>query len=140
MTVIQDHANAVLGLLTASVPGSTRVLDGFVPVGTVRPYLLVYMFQLTPDAGQAPDAVSFTYDSDVIDWRVYCHSVADNGAAARAVAGQARAALLNVTPVIAGRQCFPIRHREGMPPQRDEETGVLVMDLVDVYGFRSVPG
>jgi hypothetical protein len=46
--------------------------------------------------------------------------------------------VLDVTPVVAGRVCFPIRWREGSPPQRDEATGPLVMDVVDVYSFTSV--
>lgn len=138
---IQAHANAVLGLLVApSVPATTGLHDGAVPVGAARPYILVYFYLMTPDGLAAPDAVALTFDSDVVDLWVYCHCVGDNATAARAVSAQARAALLNVTPTVSGRVCFPIRQRESQPPQRDEETGALVMDQVDVYAFRSVPG
>lgn len=138
---VQAHANAVLGLLVPpSVPATTAVLDGAVPDGTVRPYLLVYMYLITPDGLQAPDAVSLNFDSDVVDFRIYCHCVGDNASAARGVSGQARVALLNVTPSVASRACFPIRWNEGNPPHRDEQSGSLVMDQVDVYAFRSVPG
>lgn len=136
----QAHANAVLGLLVPpSVPVTTGVLDGFVPDGTPRPYLLVYMYLMTLDGLQAPDAVPLSFDSDVVDFWIYCHCVGGDAVAARSVSAQARLALLNVTPSVAGRSCFPIRHREGSPPRRDEETGPLVMDQVDVYSFRSLP-
>lgn len=136
---IQAHANAVLGLLTASVPATTGVYDGEVPDAPKKQYLLVYMYLMTPDGLAAPDAVSLNFDSDVVDLWVYCHCVGEDAIAARAISAQARTALLNVTPVVTGRTCFPIRWREGQPPRRDEETGALVMDQVDVYGFRSVP-
>jgi hypothetical protein len=137
---VQAHANAVLGLLVPpSVPATTAVLDGVVLAGTTRPYLLVYTYLMTPDGLAAPDAVSLNFDSDVVDFWVYCHCVGDDATAARAVSAQARTALLNVTPAIVSRACFPIRQRESSPPQRDEQTGPLVMDQVDVYSFRSVP-
>lgn len=137
---VQAHANAVLGLLVPpNVPATTAVLDGAVPAGTVRPYLLVYMFLMTPDGLQAPDAVSLNFDSDVIDFFIHCHCVGADAVGARAVSDQARLALLNVTLLIASRECFPIRQRESSPPQRDEETGPLAMDQVDKYSFRSVP-
>lgn len=141
---IQAHANAVLGLLVPPNVTAT-VLDGAVPKAIppaqpqARPYLLVYMYLMTPDGVQAPDKVSLNFDSDVVDFWIYCHCVGDDAAAARAVSAQARLALLNVTPTVAGRTCFPIRWREGQPPRRDEETGDLVMDQVDIYGFTSVP-
>lgn len=134
------HANAVLGLLNASVPATTGVYDGEVPDAPKKQYLLVYMYLMTPDGLAAPDAVSLNFDSDVVDLWVYCHCVGEDAVAARAISAQARTALLNVTPVVTGRTCFPIRWREGQPPRRDEETGALVMDQVDVYAFRSVPG
>lgn len=135
---IQAHADAVLGLLVPAAV-TVPVLDGFVKPGTVRPYLLVYMYLETPDGLEAPDAVSLNFDSDVVNFWIYCHCVGDDAKAARAVSAQARLALLNVTPVVGTRSCFPIRNRPGSPPRRDEETGPLVMDQVDVYTFRSIP-
>jgi hypothetical protein len=138
---IQAHANAVLGLLVPpAVPATTGVYDGEVPDAPKAQYLLVYMFLQTPDGLAAPDAVPLTFDSDVVDFWIYLHCVGGDAIAARAMSAQGRAALLNVTPVIANRACFPIRWREGNPPRRDEETGPLIMDQVDVYSFRSVPG
>jgi hypothetical protein len=143
---IQDHFDAFKALLSAAPggPPSLVVCDGIVPDGTNPPYTLVYFAIQTPDGLVAPDAVNLTADSDVIDARAIVHSVgADPQAAraARAQAGRARAALLNVTLTITGRTCFPIRWIDGQPPQRNEEVpGSPVFDQVDVYGFRSVPG
>jgi hypothetical protein len=140
VSTTQDHANAVLALLDADNAAPALVfLDGAVPSGQLPPYVLVYLMLQTPDGLAAPDKVSLDFNSDVVDLWVYCHCVGGNAAAARAVSARVRAALLNVTPTIANRVCFPIRWREGNPPQRDESTGVLVQDLVDVYGLITVP-
>jgi hypothetical protein len=141
VSTTQAHANAVLALLDAdNAPPALVVYDGVVPDGGTAPYVLVYMYLMTPDGLAAPDAVPLTFDSDVVDWWIYCHCVGGNAAAARSVSDRVRVALLNVTPTIAGRSCFPIRWREGQPPQRSEETLQTVFDQVDVYGLRSVPG
>lgn len=141
---IQDLADAFLALArSAAGSPSLQVLDGAVPIGTVAPYALVYFYIETPDGLVAPDAVPLTFDSDVIDAFAYIHCIgADPQAAraARAVAGRVRAAILNQTLTVAGRSCFPIRWDSGQPPQRNELTGVVEFDQVDVYKFRSVPG
>lgn len=137
---IQDHANAFLALLQA-VPGMTTY-DGAVPrAPTVPPerYALVYFSIENPDGVAAPDKTSLTFDAVAINARAYVHCVGGNAMSARAVSGLVRDAVLNVTPSVAGRSCFPIRWLEGQPPQRDESSGPLVMDLVDVYGWTSVP-
>jgi hypothetical protein len=138
---IQAHARAVLDLLDAdNTAPALVVLDGFVPAGQEPPYVLVYFYVATPDGLTAPDKVSLNFDSSVVDLWAYCHSVGGNAVAARAVATRVRTALLDVTPVVSGRSCFPIRWREGQPAGRDELTGPLIVDQVDVYGFTSVPG
>lgn len=138
---IQDHANWVLARLGAD-PELT-VLDGVVPQGAVPPYVLVYFLIQTPDGLAAPDKVRLSGDSDVIELWIYAHCVGGGPNAAsnsRAVAGRVRKQLLNVRPVIAGRLCFPVRWREGQPPQRNEEIpGQVVTDLVDVYGLTTTP-
>jgi uncharacterized protein YndB with AHSA1/START domain len=150
---IQDEADGFLALL-ASASGSPalKVFDGAVdqdsafdgPVADLEPpYALVYFYIETPDGLAAPDAVSLTFDSDVIDAWAYVHCVGAEpqaARAARAVAGRARATVLNKTLTVAGRSCFPIRWREGQPPQRNEDTGPVVFDQVDAYSWRSVPG
>lgn len=135
---IQDHANALLALLAADA--QLTVYDGAVPDSPAAQYALVYFYVETPDGLTAPDKVPLTFNSDVITAHVYVHCVGGNAVAARAISGRVRSLLQNVTLTIASRSCFPIRWVEGSPPQRDESTGPLVMDLVDVYGWTSVPG
>lgn len=134
---IQAHANAFLDRLRTDA--QLKVFDGAVDKGATPPYALVYLTFWTPDGELAPDKVPLTFNSDVVELRGYCHCVGANAVAARAVAQRVRAALLNQRLTIAGRACFPIRWKDGNPDQRDETTGVLVMDQVDVYGFTSVP-
>jgi hypothetical protein len=141
---IQDLFDAFKALLLTA-PGSPAlvVYDGSVDDGAVPPYAKVDFYIETPDGLTAPDAVPLTFDSDVIDARAYVHCVGGDpqaARAARAVAGRVRAAVLNKTLTVTGRSCFPIRWREGQPPQRNEETLTVVQDLVEVYGWRSVPG
>jgi len=142
---IQDLADALLAQL-ATAPGgppSLTVYDGAVPDNPAVAYALVYFYIETPDGLVAPDAVPLTFDSDVIDAFAYIHCVGadpQGARAARAVAGRVRAAILNQTLTVAGRSCFPIRWDSGQPPQRNELTGVVEFDQVDVYKFRSIPG
>ncbi len=135
----QAHADAVLALLAAT-PGSPPlvVLDGYVPTNTLPPYSVVYF------AFESLDADDLTSN---LDWQslrlncsIYVHSVGGNGKAARAVAARVRTALLDVTPTVTGRSCFPIRHIDNTVADRDESTGVLIVDIVDVYRLSSVPG
>jgi hypothetical protein len=138
---LQAHAQAVLTLLDAdNTAPALVVLDGNVPVGQLPPYVLCYFMVGTPAADQQPDKADLSYDATAVEVRAYCHSVGGNAAAARAVATRVRTALLNVTPTVAGRACFPIRWQDGLVPQRDESTGTVVFDAVDVYGFTTVPG
>lgn len=137
---IQEHADWVLEQLRADT--DLTVYDGTVPKSPAPRYVLVYLMLQTPDGLAAPDKVRLSNDSDVIDLWIYCHCVGTGQLAAsnaRAVAGRARNQLLNVQPVIAGRVCFPVRWREGQPPQRNEETLTTVLDLVDVYGLVTKP-
>lgn len=137
---VQAHADAVLALLNAATgtPALT-VLDGSVPQGAALPYVLVYLSDRTPGAADVPDSTPLQGDSDRLVTTIYCHCVGGNAKAARAVAQRVRGALLNVTPAIAGRICWPIRADEDQPPQRDETTGPVVMDLVSMYRLESVP-
>jgi hypothetical protein len=142
---VQDLADAFLvQLATASGgPPNLAVYDGAVPDSPAVAYALVYFYIETPDGLQAPDASSMVFDSRAIDAVAYVHCVGGEpqaARAARAVAGRVRSALLDVTLTIPGWSCFPIRWREGQPPQRNEDTGRTVFDQVDVYVFRAIPG
>lgn len=137
MSTIQDHADAVLNLLRAD--SLLTVYDGQV-TGTADHYVLVYTFRQLPSGELAPDKTSLVGDSTTVDMRFYCHCVGVDAIAARAVQGRVQTALLDVTPSVAGRNCFPIRWSEGTQAARNEETGSLVVDAVDVYSLVSVPG
>jgi hypothetical protein len=134
--VIDEHAAAVLALLAAAPgPPALNVHDGKVPPGTdpaIKPYVLTYF-----DAGN-PD-LTFVGRSHTFQLGATCHSVGATARAARMVADRVRSALLDITPTVAGRKCYPIRWDSGVPPQRDESTGASVFSQVDVYILRSVP-
>lgn len=136
MSSIQAHADAFLALLRADA--LLTVYDGIVS-GASDHYALVYCFRQLPGADAAPDKTALTGDSTTVDMRFYVHCVGVDAVAARAVQGRVEARLLDVTPVVAGRACFPIRWLEGQQLVRDEETLSSVFDAVDVYGFISVP-
>lgn len=127
------HAVALLALLEAGVPQT--VYDGAAPNPMpARPYVLAYISVATPEES------SIEGSSDVTTARLYAHCVGDNAQAARTVAKAVRDALLNATPTIEGRTVNPIRHEDSRAPERDETTGTLVMDAVDVYALTSWPG
>jgi hypothetical protein len=134
--MIDEHMAAVLALLNAVITPPRKVFDGKVDANTdpaATPYVLVY-----------PDSNDPEFDFEANPWRfemtVTCHCVGGNAQAARQMADLARTALLAVRPTISGRTCFPITREPGTPPQRDESTGVLVMDQIDQYVLRSIPG
>lgn len=136
---VGPHAQAFLTLLAAA-PGSPAlvVYDGVVPSSPstpLPPYVVAYFTITTPDEA----AVGMEAVPDWVDCAAYLHCVGGNGAASRAVAGRVRATLLGAQPTVTGRSCSRIRHAESQPPQRDESTGRLVFDLVEVYQFRSLP-
>jgi hypothetical protein len=135
--VDKAHADAFLGLLHAALdPVPIAVYDGLVPSPfpdvKAAPWVLVYFDADWPidGAGNSLDGTARTY---VL--RAYCHSTGATAAAARAIAGQVRAAVLNVRPTVAGRTSGMVRHAGGQPPNRDETLGFLVMDKADVYEF-----
>ncbi|MBX6358154.1 MAG: hypothetical protein IRZ05_20185 [Micromonosporaceae bacterium] len=132
--MIQAHADAILDLLRADP--DLNVHDGHVPDGSEPPYVLVYIADSDPEQSNSH---SLTAESERHVMWAYCHCVGANQIAARAVAQRVRAALLDVTPTIPGRVCWPIRREEGQPADRDESTGQVVVDLVDVYRLESVP-
>jgi hypothetical protein len=138
VSTVQAHANAVLALLRADAV--LTVYDGAVPTGAPDHYVVVDMYRVTQDGVAAPDKTDLTFTATAVDFWVYAHCVGGDAAAVRAVAGRVEDRLLNVTPTVAGRSCFPIRHRDSSPPTRDELSGPLVQELTDVYGFLSIPG
>lgn len=132
-----EHAAAVLALLDAdNVPPALVVCNGYVPVGVLPPYVLVYFADADPELAESR---SLAGASQRYVLRAICHSVAGNATAALALAARVRAALLDVRPTVTGRSCFPIRREDGQPLDRDESTGVLIVDKIDSYRLESVP-
>lgn len=127
----QALANAGLELLRADVgPPPLVVLDGHVPDGTQPPYVLVYTTVEWPE-GRPTDSLDGRSRSPVVRW--YLHCVGATAASARAVGQRARTQLLNKRPTIPGLDLGLIRQEQAVPPNRDETTGVVVMDAISVY-------
>lgn len=138
--MLQAHAQSILDLLDAdNTAPALVVLDGKVPTGTVAPYVLVYFRFARPGADAEPDKADLSFDQVSLRVVATAHSVGGTASAARAVAVRVAAALLNVTPSVASRSCFPVRWSDGRDAQHDETTGATVFDQVDVYEFTSVP-
>lgn len=134
--MIDEHAAAMLTLLTAAVTSPRKVFDGKVDDNTdprANPYVLAYFDSADPEFDKEANAWRFETTATV-------HCVGGSAQAARQMADLARAALLAVRPSISGRSCFPITRETGTPAQRDESTGVLVFDQIDTYTLRSLPG
>lgn len=136
MTTIAAHVDAVLALIRSAAGPPLTVYDGAVPRGGVPPYVLVYFADADPEL---TDSRPLDGASERYVLRAYVHSVHGSATAARILGDRVRAVLLDVVPTVVGRVCWPIRREDGQPPQRDESTGVLVMDRVDVYRLESVP-
>lgn len=135
MTDLIDQAISSVALTLLAADPNLTVLDGAVPNGTARPYVLVYTTLSRPsdDLDNAADGRTRVW---VARW--ICHCVGDNAAAARGVAQRVRTQLLDVQPTVAGLSCGLIRmEADEQPPQRDESTGVLVMDAVVTYRLRA---
>lgn len=133
----KEHAQVMLDLAAGPGLGTTlTVLDGANPDNVPPPYVLVYFVDSDPED---TDSRSVEDAPGRFVVRGYFHLVGETAAATRALGDKLRARLLGVTPTIAGRSCFPIRREDSTQPQRDESTGRLVMDRVDVYRLASEP-
>lgn len=126
--VPQPTAAAFLALLGSNA--NLTVVDGDVGVGQEPPYIVVYT------AGGPDEGDNLGRRSNEATVRAYCHSVGETAAAARIIAGQAAATIVDQRLTVAGWSCGPIKRELSNPPERDESTGVVVMDQVDVYRWR----
>lgn len=129
--MIVEHAAAVVALLVAD--SNLTVFDRPVPDLTVPPYVRPYI------SVDNEVSVSFADEQGQANFRITTHSVGASDAASWIVADRVRGCLHAVRPVVEGRSCWKIRHEFGIPPQPDESTGRLVLDVVDVWTFSSVP-
>lgn len=134
---VQAHADAILARLrSATGSPSLVVYDGQVPEKPAGAYVVVYLHAETPEL---PDSRSVQGGSERFVVNIYCHCVGGAALAARGIAQRVRGVLLDAVLTVPGRRCWPVRHADSQPPQRDETTGVLVMDQVDTYRLESVP-
>lgn len=127
------HAAPILAALNSSGAPALRVFDGSVDARTVPPYLVAYI------STTAPEATSLEEPWDKVTCTAVIHYVGSNAAACRVLADRGWAALLGLTPEIDGRDCGPIRLVDSQPPRRDESTGQLIVDQVDVFEYASLP-
>lgn len=143
MTDGLDQALAAAGIALLQADANLTLYDGGVPSPTPQPpYVVVYTTIDRPsdDPDNAVDGKTRVW---VARW--ICHCVggglganpAQAAQAARAVAQRVRTQLLDVRPVIAGLSPGLIRWEQSTPPQRDETTGVPVMDAVEIYRLRA---
>lgn len=134
----QALANAGIALLQADLgPPPLVVYDGVVPATASANggYVLVYTTISRP-SDDPDNALVGRTGVWVVRW--ICHCVGGTASGARAVAQRVRTALLDVRPTVAGLSCGLIRMEgDSQPPQRDETTGVLVMDAVETYRLRA---
>lgn len=123
--VPQPVAAALLALLGTNA--NLTVVDGDVDVDQQPPYVVVYV------VGAPREGDNLNARSNWATPRAYLHSVGMTPAAARIVAGQAASTIVDQRLTVAGWSCGPIKNELSNPPERDESTGVAVMDQVDVY-------
>lgn len=125
-----DENLAQSALLLLAATGIPVVDDERVAAALPSRYFRVYTATERPaDAdGNALSGLSSTWTT-----RWYVHHVGQNDTAVRALAMQSRTALLDQRPTVLGRSCGLIRQESVAPPQRDEQAGPLVIDLVVVY-------
>lgn len=131
----QAHATAVLALLTGA---GLTVHDGAVPANPDYPYAVLYVG--TGDRGPA----SITMASDQQTYSMQVTTVGATAASARIYAARALAALLDITPTVTGRVCWPIRLEAAQPPREDRDitipgTATHPVYAVDVYRVASRP-
>lgn len=110
------------------------VLDGYAPSGQQPPYVLIYSTVDRPDSDLD---LPFNGRSSVWVTRWICHCIALSASDARAIAQRVRTQLLDASPTVAGLSCGLIREEPAAPPQRDEEIGYPVFDLIATYRLRA---
>lgn len=134
--MIEAHAQAVLGLLTAAITSPRKVFLGKVdpPVTDLKaaPYVLVRFSAAPPD-------LNFLGVTHVYAVRFTCYCVGASETAAMQMADLAEAAVQDITPAVTGRTCYPIRFEDSAEQPPDEATGATVASQVRVYLLRSVP-
>lgn len=143
MTDFLEETHAQVGLVALrNNPDLTgKVHDGKVPETPNTPtpdppYVAVYT-----SVGWPHEGVGNSMNGRAVTVRTTytCHCVGESAAAARAVASQVRISLLNLRPVIEGRNCGLVQSDDPTPPPptRDETTGKTVMDQILTFSYLS---
>lgn len=134
-------ADAFLTRARAAPGPALAVHDGAVPNSPTAPkppYAVVHFRFITPDGERAPDLVDIEDSAQPVEMRAYVHAAGGNAAAAREVADRVYGQVFGWTPTISGLECWPVRHDDSQPPDRDETNGLVIVAL-DVYRLQSVP-
>lgn len=131
----QLHATAVLALLTGA---GITCHDGTVPANPTYPYAVLYT-----NAGDR-DTTNLDYSSDVQAYDMQVTSVGASAAAARIVADKVSTALVDVTPTVSGRTCWPLRVAATQTAREDRDvtipgTATHPHYAVAVFRLASVP-
>jgi hypothetical protein len=129
--MIRAHVTAVVGLLDAVA--NLTVYDGEVPNTPTLPYVVVFS-----DQGPAT-RTGFEAVSDRRDFTFQTSAVGSTPEQARWAAEKTSAALLDVTPTVASRTCWPITHLGSQPTRPDLDVDPPVYLAVDQWRLPSIP-
>lgn len=102
------------------------------------PFVVVHFRFITSDGERAPEFVDIEDKTQQLDMRAYVHSAGQNAMAALEVADRIYSQVLGWAPTVGGAECWPVRHDDSQPPDRDETNG-LVVTAVDVYRLVTIP-
>lgn len=133
-TLELDHAQVAFGLLALNA-NLTNIFDTVVPNPTPDPPFVLVDCRVAWPRDGIGTALAGTQVTITTTWTIHC--VGLTATAARTVQMQVRSSLLNARPVIAGRNCSPIKQVDSVDPDRDESTGRAVLDAVAIYSFTS---
>lgn len=130
--------DALLGMLTAALPGTVTVCDGQVAGAVPAPYVVLY-----PDPGMVTAAAADGVSRDVL-LTFQITAVGRTRAEALGAATFARDALVDQTlPPPPGRATWPIQQDLAVPVTRDDTArsadNASVFIAVCRYSFLSVP-
>jgi hypothetical protein len=131
--VIRAHVNAVKALIEGDVQMVGAVYVGGAPPPPPDRYVVLY-----PDSG-LPEDTGLDLDADQVEMLLQATYVGTTVEQALWVAERVRARLVNATPTVAGRVCWPLSIQVSQPLRRDDDVTPPLYFAVDVYELRSIP-
>jgi hypothetical protein len=129
--VSKAHTDAVLALLQADT--SRRTYDAKVPADATMPYRTLF----TDDG--LDEATNLEAVPDVLTVLVQVTASGLNRTSTQIAMDKAHAALVGVTPTVAGRKCSPLRQINSRRITEDRDVTPHVLYAVSEYEFYSVP-